>query len=162
MTAALDLRGDCAKCVALCCVALAFDKGPKFGFDKAAGEACLHLAGNGCAIHAQRVERGFQGCIDYDCLGAGQRVTALFTGRTWRDDPDHLRPMLDAFAAMRRVHEQIELLREAGKLALTPADVAIRDGLEAALWRADALDAPLLARVRTFLTSLGGYVAAKT
>lgn len=140
---------------------LAFDKGPKFGFDKAAGQACRHLRECGCSIHAQRAVRGFQGCIDYDCLGAGQRVSAMFAGRTWRDDPDQLAPMLDAFAAMRRVHEQIELLREAGKLPLAPADAAIRDELEATLWRADALDARLMARVRAFLTSLGGYVAAK-
>lgn len=159
-----DLRADCANCAALCCVALAFDKGPKFAFAKAAGQPCRHLTGeNGCAIHAERAARGFEGCIAYDCLGAGQRVAAMFGGRRWRDDEAALRSMLEAFATVRRAHEQIELLRAAGKLALTEADRQVRDNLERRLWDASALDSldQLIARSRAFLTSLGGYVGAK-
>lgn len=148
----------------MCCVALAFDKGAKFGFDKPAGVACRHLtAQNGCAIHAERAARGFQGCIDYDCLGAGQRVTAMFAGRTWREDPAQLRPMLDAFAQVRRAHELLQLLNEAAKLPLSAADEEKREALAQALQRDEALDAlsRLSADVRAFLTSLGGYVSAK-
>jgi hypothetical protein len=36
------LLGDCSRCIGLCCVSLAFDRGPRFAFDKRAGEACRH------------------------------------------------------------------------------------------------------------------------
>jgi hypothetical protein len=37
-----EFRGDCARCAGLCCVLLAFDRGPLFAFDKPAGIACRH------------------------------------------------------------------------------------------------------------------------
>ena len=125
------LRGDCAQCAALCCVALAFDRSPLFAYDKPAGEPCANLCAQGrCAIHAERAAKGFAGCEAYDCLGAGQAVTrGLFGGRSWRDDPALLRPMMEAFAVMRPAHEALALLREARRLPL-PAVAARR--LEAA------------------------------
>ena len=39
----MELTADCSKCAALCCVAMAFDKGDMFGCDKVAGEVCKHL-----------------------------------------------------------------------------------------------------------------------
>lgn len=56
-------------------------------------------------IHAERVARGFRGCVAYDCYGAGQRVTRAL-------GPD----ALDAFLARREVHELLWLLTEARKL----------------------------------------------
>ncbi len=119
------LRGDCAQCAALCCVALAFDRSPLFAYDKPAGEPCANLCAEGrCAIHAERMARGFAGCEAYDCLGAGQAVTqGLFGGRSWRDDPALLGPMMDAFAVMRPAREALALLRQARRLPL-PAAVA--------------------------------------
>jgi hypothetical protein len=99
------LRADCANCIGLCCVLLAFDQGPLFGCDKPAGVACRHLdAADRCAIHAERDARGFAGCALYDCLGAGQAVTAMFAGRSWRDDPQTMRQMYDAFVRVREVN----------------------------------------------------------
>jgi len=117
------LRGDCAQCAALCCVALAFDRSPLFAFDKPAGEPCANLSGKGrCAIHAERAARGFAGCEADDCLGAGQAVTQdLFGGANWRDDPALLGPMMRAFAVMRPAHEALNLLRLVGRMALPTA-----------------------------------------
>lgn len=118
----ISLRADCAQCAALCCVALAFDRSHLFAIDKAAGEACPNLsARDRCSIHARREQGGFAGCVRFDCLGAGQRVTAMFAGQSWRDGAKTARAMFDAFSAMRRVHEMLLLLREAEKLPLLGA-----------------------------------------
>ncbi len=119
----VTLRADGARCAALCCVGLAFDRSALFAFDKPAGVACRHLgSGHHCGIHEHLADSGFAGCAHYDCLGAGQRVTQdLFGGRSWRDDPAWARQMLQAFRLMRRVHELLLLLRTAAKLPLTLA-----------------------------------------
>jgi hypothetical protein len=124
------LRGDCAQCAALCCVALAFDRSALFAYDKPAGEPCANLGAKGrCMIHAERTGRGFAGCEGYDCLGAGQAVTQdLFGGRSWRDDPALLAPMIDAFAVMRPAHEALSLLRLARRMSL-PASAQERLGV---------------------------------
>ncbi len=158
------LRADCTRCAALCCVALPFDRGPMFGFDKPAGSACRHLgADNRCAIHSGLRARGFAGCAAYDCLGAGQRVTQeILPGRSWRESPAAARAMFDAFRAMRQVHELLLLLRTAARLRLTPEQAARRAELEAALtpesWSPASLSAfergPLPGAVRDFLAGL--------
>lgn len=74
-----DLQPDCGRCAGLCCLALAFDAGPAFATDKAAGEGCRHLSPeHRCGIYADRPQRGYSGCVGYSCAGAGQRVTAWF------------------------------------------------------------------------------------
>lgn len=99
-----SLRGDCSRCIGLCCVALAFDRGPSFGFDKPAGTPCHHLdPDHACAIHADLEPSGFAGCARYDCRGAGQLTTALFAGLTWRDGPAVARQMFAAFAKLREI-----------------------------------------------------------
>lgn len=97
-----DLRADCAKCIGLCCVLLAFDRGALFAFDKGPGEPCQHLRqDNRCAIHTELEAEGCAGCASYDCLGAGQAVTAMFAGRSWRDGVETMREMYDAFVRVR-------------------------------------------------------------
>ncbi len=117
-----SLRGDCARCAALCCVAVAFDRSESFAFDKPANTPCGNLDGAfGCALHARLADNGFRGCAAYDCYGAGQIVTQeMFGGRSWRDDPALLPAMTEAFRLMRRVHELRLLLDEARLLALGP------------------------------------------
>lgn len=116
----IELRADCAQCAALCCVALAFDRSHLFAIDKAAGAACPNLSERGrCGIHASRAQQGFAGCVQYDCLGAGQRVTRMFAGRSWRDGEMTAREIFDAFHTMRRVHELVTLLRTARTLDLS-------------------------------------------
>ncbi len=155
---------DCARCAALCCVALAFDRSDLFAFDKPAGEPCRHLAGHACTIHPRLEDEGFGGCVRYDCLGAGQAVVQeVFAGRSWRDEPALLAPMMDAFRALRRVRDLAQLLHAAARLPLPPETAARRAALVAALfppegWTAEALAAfgtgPLPAEIATFLRTL--------
>ena len=163
------LRPDCDRCAALCCVALAFDRGPMFAIDKANGEPCPNLDDcNGCRIYADRARLGFPGCVAFDCLGAGQRVTQeLFGGRSWRDEPELLAPMGRAFEAMRRLHETALLLAEAAKLPLPPAERTRLAALEGEIWPAGgwsvaALNAAAVddvgARAREFLRGLRAYL----
>lgn len=165
-----ELRADCRRCAGLCCVALAFDRSALFALDKPAGAPCPHLTRHDrCAIHAARAERGYAGCIGYDCLGAGQRITAeVFPGLSWRDHPDTARALFDAFRALRDVHELTLLLGTAKRLALSPRRRRQCDELLTALrperaWSAAELSAfersELPDRVREFLRSLRGAAA---
>lgn len=163
----VELRADCSRCAALCCVALAFDHSDKFAIDKASGEVCRHLnERNGCRIHAEREQRGFSGCVTYDCLGAGQRVTQeVFKGRTWREDASLLLPMADAFNTMKRVHDLLQLLSEALRLPLSAAERRTASVLVDELnpgWTPESLaafsTADIEKRVRTFLQTLRHHV----
>jgi hypothetical protein len=165
----ISLRADCAQCAALCCVALAFDRSALFALDKPAGVACPNLRGcNTCAIHEDLAGQGFAGCVRFDCLGAGQRVTQMFAGQSWRDDPQTARAMFDAFRVMRPVHELIQLLHEAGKLAMSREQAGERVRLLRVLqqrWSVRALLAfergPVAGEVRAFLASLRECVGAR-
>lgn len=70
----IDLNADCASCTAVCCVAFELERSPAFAIDKAAGERCPNLSANRCAIHSELNERGFSGCAQFDCHGAGPRA----------------------------------------------------------------------------------------
>lgn len=163
------LSPDCARCAALCCVCLAFDRSAFFAFDKEPGVPCRHLTEeHRCEIHHELSSRGFSGCIRYECSGAGQRVTQeIFGGRSWRDDPALAQPMFDAFRAMRQVHELLQLLQTAGGLPLAPEQAQRRGELEGALqppggWSVGSLAAfergGLPGEVRAFLVTLRGCV----
>jgi hypothetical protein len=126
-----SLRADCTHCAALCCVALAFDRSGLFAFDKPAGKPCANLSSRGrCTVHARREASGLAGCVMFDCLGAGQRVTQMFAGRSWRDGAEVAREMFDAFSAMRGLHALLLLVREAEKLPLPPHMADVRSALE--------------------------------
>lgn len=130
-----SLEADCSQCAALCCVLLPFDRSEAFGFDKAGGEPCRHLAGDhSCRIHDELDARGFRGCVRFDCHGAGQRVVQeVFEDADWRTDPDLLAPMSDAFQKMRGIHELLVLLAEAGRLPLQQSQRGNLERLQAAL-----------------------------
>ena len=121
------LRTDCSKCAALCCLALAFDKGKDFAFDKNPGEPCRNLSRHSCTIHDRLTEEGFPGCVAYDCLGAGNLVVQeVFGGRSWQDEPRLARVMIEAFSAMREVHKRIDMLRAVEDAPLEPQDAQAR------------------------------------
>ena len=169
MTQQISLEAACQNCAALCCLALAFDRGPQFAIDKPAGMACPNLNARGlCTIHQSLTEQGFPGCVNYSCYGAGQRVTQeIFAGKSWQQDPSLMQPMMEVFRAMRLVHELLLLLREAGKLPLSPPQKTTRRRLEKALspqpgWTRETLldfeTGPLPRQTRTFFASLGDVV----
>jgi len=108
------LRGDCANCFGLCCVALPFAASADFAVTKAAGQPCVNLTTDfRCGIHARLREQGFAGCTIFDCFGAGQRVSqATFGGMDWRN-PRVARRMFEVFVVMRRLHELLWYVAEA-------------------------------------------------
>ncbi|MFJ2518312.1 pentapeptide repeat-containing protein [Cellulosimicrobium cellulans] len=147
----LDLRSDCARCTGLCCVGLHLVRSADFAIDKPAGTPCPNLREDfGCGIHARLRESGFPGCVAYDCLGAGQRVTAAVGsahgGATWHDDPAAAR---DAFAALPVVTQLHELLWYLTEVLSLPAAAPVHDDARRALAQtaplADLAPAALLA-----------------
>jgi hypothetical protein len=118
----LDLRADCERCFALCCVAHAFAASADFAIDKPAGQPCPHLGQDfGCSIHARLRQEGFGGCASYDCFGAGQQVAQVtYGGRDWREEPEIAAEMFASFAVLRPLHELLWYLNEA--LMLRPVE----------------------------------------
>ncbi|UWQ81080.1 hypothetical protein K3725_08825 [Leisingera sp. S132] len=115
-----ELKEDCSRCAALCCVAYPFEAHEDFGLLKAADTPCPNLAPDfRCSIHSGLAKCGFGGCVAYSCAGAGQRVTQdLFEGETWQDDPDLLPHMTHALRVVRPIHEALLVLKEAAGLPL--------------------------------------------
>src|SRR5262245_33465087 len=114
----LNLRADCERCFALCCVAPAFSVSADFPITKNAGQACPHLQLDfRCSIHTRLRQQGFRGCAVYDCFGAGQKVSQVtFAGRDWRQDPTTAKQMFAVFPIMRTLHELLWYLTEALRL----------------------------------------------
>lgn len=111
-----DLRADCSRCSGLCCVALPYAASVDFAYDKPAGQACRHLDGYSCTIHAVLAQRGFPGCVAFDCLGAGQQVTQrTYAGSNWRDQPQIAAEIFDVFVIMRQLHELRWYLHQADR-----------------------------------------------
>lgn len=134
------LVADCGRCRALCCVAPAFARSTDFAMDKAAGHACPNLRGSACGIHDQLLDRGFPGCVAYDCFGAGQQVVQVVFGggpRTPR--------MLRVYEVARQLHELLWYAADAlARPAAAPVHAALtraRDAIEPLLTDADALEA---------------------
>jgi uncharacterized protein YjbI with pentapeptide repeats len=114
------LEADCASCVGLCCVAPAFAKSSDFAINKAAGRPCPNLGSDfRCGIHERLAEKGFPGCVVFDCFGAGQRISreTFASGQDWTSAPE----MLRLLPVVRQLHELMWLLTEALKL-----DAAVR------------------------------------
>ena len=102
-------------------IAPLFVASTEFAFDKFAGDPCPNLGSdNRCTIHASLRERGFPGCVTYDCFGAGQRVSSeLLPGRDWRADAATATALFSAFDVVRPLHELLWYLEAA--LALEAA-----------------------------------------
>jgi hypothetical protein len=107
-----ELRADCSRCVGLCCVEPAFYAVQGFGYDKPAHVPCRHLTHDArCAIHEQRIERGFAACVGFDCLGAGQRVTkALRADANWRASKEAAARAFAAYRACVVLHRLMAML----------------------------------------------------
>ncbi|MER6985103.1 pentapeptide repeat-containing protein [Streptomyces carpinensis] len=134
-----DLRGDCARCFGLCCVALPFAASSDFALDKPAGKPCPNLQGDHrCGIHAQLRQKGFTGCTVYDCFGAGQKVSQVtFDGQDWRaGSREDARRMFEVFPVVRQLHELLWYLTEALTL---PAARSVHADLRRALERTEEL-----------------------
>ncbi|MGI5521213.1 pentapeptide repeat-containing protein [Micromonospora sp. CA-259024] len=121
-----QLRADCERCFGLCCVVPAFARSADFAIDKPAGRPCPNLGSDHrCGIHTELRQRGFPGCTVFDCFGAGQQVAQVtFGGRDWRNAPETLPAMAEAFAVLRPLHELLWYLAEA-VASRPPADLLV-------------------------------------
>lgn len=117
----VELRADCERCFALCCVVPAYSASADFAISKPAGQPCPNLRADfGCSIHDRLRQRGFPGCAVYDCFGAGQQVAQVtFGGQDWRRAPGIAGQMFAVFPVMRMLHELLWYLTQA--LTLAPA-----------------------------------------
>jgi uncharacterized protein YjbI with pentapeptide repeats len=124
-----ELKADCTRCIALCCVVPAFSASADFAIDKPAGTPCPNLlADHRCGIHDRLRDKGFPGCTVYDCFGAGQRIANETVGSR--------KLKYQAFPAMRDLHELLYYVTEA---AAFPLADAVRPDLRAAAARLDDL-----------------------
>jgi hypothetical protein len=118
-----DFEANCNACLGLCCIALSFTRAQGFGHDKPEGVPCHLLAGDlRCTIHARRELLGYDGCVDFDCRGAGQRATAAFAHQNWKGNPAIARALHIRFSHLLRVQEMRMALIEAAELDLRPVD----------------------------------------
>jgi uncharacterized protein YjbI with pentapeptide repeats len=151
-----NLRADCGRCTALCCVAPAFARSTDFAIDKPSGRPCPKLLGDlRCGIHRDLRNQGFPGCDVFDCFGAGQQVVQVtFVGRDWRDDPQTAEGVFEAFSVLRQLHELRWYLAESVDLlpeGLLRKEVLRRQAQVERIAEADAevlvgFDAPSLRR----------------
>lgn len=133
-----DLRADCARCFALCCVAPTFAVSVDFAINKKAGRACPNLQSDlRCGIHTRLRQAGFRGCAVYDCFGAGQKVSQItYGGQSWRQAPHTAGQMFRVFSVVRALHELLWYLTEA--LTLRQAK-PLHDELQRALEETERL-----------------------
>ena len=143
-----DLRADCTRCFALCCVVPAFTRSADFAIDKPANQPCPNLQPDfRCGIHTDLRPRGFGGCTVYDCFGAGQQASQVtFGGRDWRQHPELKTQMSRVFPVLRQLHELLWYLTAA--LAL-PAAAPRHDDLRQAIAATRALTAKTPAELET-------------
>ncbi|TVT53058.1 pentapeptide repeat-containing protein [Amycolatopsis rhizosphaerae] len=130
-----DLRADCSRCFALCCVVPAFSASSDFAVDKPPGTPCANLRPDfRCSIHDRLRERGFPGCTVYDCFGAGQKVAQVtFGGRDWRQAPEEAERMFAVFPVLR------DLLWYLHHAASLPGAAEVHSGLERAFAETERL-----------------------
>lgn len=104
MNKLLELKSDCSKCRGFCCRALCFFLNDGFPYDKPTGLDCKHLARDyRCQIHERLIIKKLRGCVNYDCLGAGQKTSLINA-----DD----KTLFDVFVVMEQLHEILWYLFE--------------------------------------------------
>jgi hypothetical protein len=138
---------DCSRCLALCCVGPGFAASADFAIDKPARTPGPHLRPDSwCGIHDRLRDRGFPGCVVFDCFGAGQQVVQVTFGGATRRDP----AMFDALAVLHPLHEVLALLDEAVRSPAVADDaVVLTDHVEQLVARdADGLAAVDVGAVR--------------
>lgn len=118
-----DLVPNCDSCSALCCVAPDIWRSKSFAFEKPAGIRCQHLASDyRCRIHDDLSVQGLQGCVDYQCYGAGQKVTKqIFGSATWLSHPELAERIFRTYFIVKSLHELLSYLNEATEMCPDPA-----------------------------------------
>lgn len=116
-----SLKSNCSQCSGLCCTALFFSKMDGFPENKQAGKPCFYLQKNfQCKIHGELEKRKMNGCIGYDCFGAGQQVTqSIYSGQTWQNTPGQAKEIFDVYLKVFQLYQIRYFLLEA--MTILPA-----------------------------------------
>jgi hypothetical protein len=65
-------------------------------------------------------EKGFRGCVSYECFGAGQHVSqTIYNGDSWRNNSDYAKEMFTVFPLVQQLHEMLWYLNQALSLRET-------------------------------------------
>jgi hypothetical protein len=99
-----------------------------FGFDKPPHAACRHLDNDGrCAIHDERIARGFAACVGFDCYGAGQRVVEdLGIAMDWSESAHDAALVCSAYASYLVLHRLMATLTVAATALPRPSRAQLR------------------------------------
>ncbi|WP_408008977.1 pentapeptide repeat-containing protein [Pseudalkalibacillus sp. A8] len=110
-----DLKSDCKNCFGLCCVALPYSRSADFPINKDGGTPCRNLCSNNlCSINDQLIEKGFRGCVTYECFGAGQNVSqTIYKGEDWREESKRAEEMFAVFPIVQQLHEMLWYMKQA-------------------------------------------------
>lgn len=110
-----NLHSNCEQCFGLCCVALPYAKSADFAYSKADGVPCRNLGpDHRCGIHEHLRNKGFRGCVTYECFGAGQHVSQqIYKGNDWRVNPGLSKEMYAIFPIVQQLHEMLYYLNQA-------------------------------------------------
>lgn len=102
-----ELRINCNNCSGLCCVALCFRKIDGFPNNKSAGKACKYLLSDyKCEIHSKLSDMNMKGCLNYDCYGAGQKVSGkIFKDLDWKKNPEISKDIFQVFLKVMQLHQ---------------------------------------------------------
>lgn len=111
----LAFKSDCEQCFGLCCVALPYAISADFPINKDGGVPCRHLStDHRCHIHHELKHKGFNGCVSYECFGAGQYVSQkMYDGQDWRNNPELSKEMFAVFPLTQQLHEMLWYLDQA-------------------------------------------------
>ena len=91
----------------MCCVLLPFRRSDGFGASKESGTPCHHLTeSDTCGIHRTLRADGWPGCTRFECFGAGQHLTHVTYGGSWRQQDD-LGEMAAVLTVVRALHEMM-------------------------------------------------------
>ncbi len=126
-----NLRIDCKSCSGLCCVALCYLKTDGFPSNKEAGVPCEYLRSDfKCSIHKKLSEMDMKGCMVYDCLGAGQKVSKkIFQDVNWSTNPDMAKDIFQAFLNVLKLHQILWYLIQGASICKDAKTINLIDDL---------------------------------
>jgi uncharacterized protein YjbI with pentapeptide repeats len=115
-----ELKIDCSNCCGICCIALYCSKAEGFPADKEAGTPCKNLMPDfRCRAHTKLPQLKLKGCMAFDCMGAGQKVTQnIFGGANWHTSPQYEEQMFQGFFKVYQLHQMLWYLMD-GKCILS-------------------------------------------
>ncbi|MGL5676802.1 MAG: pentapeptide repeat-containing protein [Cellulosilyticaceae bacterium] len=113
-----ELHIDCKNCSGLCCVALYCSKIDGFPENKDAGVPCKHLEADfKCDIHGELIEKNLRGCLNYECFGAGQKVTRMYADKGgWEQNPSQRAEIYQVFLGVTQLYQMRWYLLQALEL----------------------------------------------